>query len=303
MTQPQFTAFATCSQPFFQQAVAGDTPIVYTSTDFRLHSTAILRRSGILDSQDLWVSQAANVGFRIKVAFGAANVGGAGVNGAYLVNLPASVEISLLGFNTSPPATRTHQVWVAVYDKQIQGLTDYSGRIVVTEDKGIGAPDPVDGSWIGQAVASLPLATVTMGPGQPNVQNSNIVNNPRHGGVSGSYYSLVNNVYTIYENNSGSDAADFRVWYHNGTARLGGSVRPKTGTFVPSPAAGVTIGRLPPYFWPQSARYLTCATTFDGGGGFTCRLRIDTDGALVLHIPAGQKPSAVVFDGLTYDLD
>lgn len=302
MTQPDLPN-AVCSRPFFMQAVTGDADIVYTSTDFRMYSNAILHRTGVLDAGYLRVAQADNVGFKIKVRAGIANV-----NGAYIVALPADAEISLTGFNTSPPFKTTHKVWVAIYDKNADPATlDYSGRIVVTEDTGGGAPDPVSELFNGGAHSSLFLADVTMGPGQSNIQDANISNRPRHGGMAGNPVDL--NPYlttTQYIPIADGTTGLFRVVYNNGVARMGGGItRNGGGTSTPPFATGIhRIGRMPPEFWPTQSRRMICATSIDDATKpLYARLRVYPDGAMEVHIPAGGAPTSVMFDGVTYDLD
>lgn len=300
-------AFAVTNRPYFMQAGPTDTDIVYTADDFRLFQSIVLHRTGILDAGAMRVTQADVVGMKIKVAVGAASLG-AGQSGVYAVMLPGPVEISVASFNTAPPGLRTHAVWVAIYDKLLSAIGDYSGRIVVTEDTGGGAPDPQSLTWNGGAITSLQLATFTLGPGQSNIQNANILNDTLHGGMAGGFISLGNPTYlnTGFSDNATSGTAGFRVLYANGAVRLSGSIKRTTaGQMFTAAGSPYVIGRMHPHYRPKLDRYLTCATTLDAdkGSPYTCRLKIEYDGTMTLNMAVGQSCSAVIFDGVSYDID
>lgn len=291
--------FPFTTTPFFMQAYAGDPDIYYTAADFRRFFLAVKRRPGILGSVDFGVQQNDVVGWNIKVSVGFAHVYGTG--NSYLVQLTQTAVVSLAGFNTAPAATRTHKVFIAVYDKLISGDT-YEAQIVVTEDEGTGAPTPPG------AVAYLQLATVSIAKSQSNIQNANITNVADHGGSSGAYFDLtsrgmINAGYQAVDGMVGGAAP--RAIFHDGYVRLSGSLG-RTGDLPFEAGSSHDILSLIAALRPRYAARLTCAAS---NGGLTAQLSIDPDGTVLLKIPAKigtttyTQPSWINLDGCTYDLD
>jgi hypothetical protein len=285
--------------PYFMQAVAGDPDIYYTAADFRRFFLAVKRRPGVLGSLDFGVHQADVVGWSIKITGGYAHV--AGSANSYLAYLTPTSTISLAGFNTSPPAARTHKVFIAVYDKLISGSL-YQGQIVVTEDvDGSGAPAPSG------AVAYLLLANVFINKGQANIQDANIKNIADHGGSSGVYYDLTagminpgyQSVATIV------DSAPPRAIYHDGYIRLSGAIGRTSGALFDAGSV-YDILSLWPSIRPRYKVRLTCGVD---KGGYTAQISIDTDGTTRLYIPGKVGTTTyttanwIYLDGLTYDMD
>jgi hypothetical protein len=285
--------------PFFMQAYAGDPDIYYTAADFRRFFLAVKRRPGILGSVDFAVQQDDVVGWSIKVSPGFAHVYGTG--NSYLVQLSTTASVSLAGFNTAPAATRTHKVFVAVYDKLISGSL-YQGQIVVTEDEGTGAPDPSG------AVAFLPLATVTIAKSQSNIQNKDVKNIADHGGSSGAYYDLqsrgmINAGYESADSIVGS--APPRAIFHDGYVRLSGAIGRANGVLFEA-GSSHDILSLISALRPRYNVHLHCG---GNNGTLGAQLNINPDGTVWLYIPAKigttsyTQPNWIYLDGCTYDLD
>jgi hypothetical protein len=281
--------------PFFLQADVGDPLMYYSAADFRRFTGAFMGRTGVLGSIDFRIQQADVVGFAVKIKAGYARVGGDGFD--YLVHLTADQTIPLTGFNFNPPSIRWHYVYIAVYDK-LYGNSGYEARVVIVEDTGSGGgPAPAD------AAATLFLGDVNISPGQPNIQNANISNYAQHGGNQGSYVYLDSYLNSAFKS---LDAPGFRARYEGGVVRLGGAIaRVDDAVFA---TGATTIGVMHSNLRPKSARLLTATcsirspnTTSDGT--FTCRLRIDPDGTMIIQMPKENAPKAIGFDGITYDLD
>lgn len=291
--------FPFTTTPFFMQAYAGDPDIYYTAADFRRFFLAVKRRPGVLGSVDFAVQQDDVVGWSVKVSPGFAHVAGTG--NSYLVQLSTTASVSLAGFNTAPTATRTHKVFVAVYDKLISGDL-YQAQIVVTEDEGTGAPTPPG------AVASLLLATVTIAKSQSNIQGKDIKPFADHGGSSGVYYDLEARgmINPGYESASGLlDSAPPRAIYHDGYVRLSGTIERTNGVLFEA-GSSHDILSLIQALRPRYHVRLNCG---GNNGTLSAQLHIIPDGTVWLYIPAKigttsyTQPNWIYLDGCTYDLD
>lgn len=288
------------SKPFFLQKDTNDTdPIYYSASDMRRFFAGIMPRSGILGSNHFRVGQADVVGMAIKVQSGYANVGG-----RYLVHLPLDETIDLTGFTSNPASTRVHKVYLSVYDALNTG-TEYAGKIDVVEDTGAGANPPATAAYY------LQLATLTVAKNQGNIQNANIDNTVRHGGMAGEYVYL-----DAYLNagfaTAGTDigAVDYRALYSNGRVWLSGAIKRTSPTATTPFANGgeYAIGKMHPNLCPSRTRYLSgpCsiyASQSDNTGTYHWRLQIDPDGTMTARLPTGTGPQFLMFDGMSFDLD
>lgn len=292
--------------PYFMQTKSGSgkAPIAYTAAQFRSFTSSIIRRTGILGANHFLVTQSPNVGMTVTVNSGYARVGGVGAN--YIVQMGSDTDpIPLTGFITNPPATRTHKVFIAVYDGSMyESGDDYEARIVITEDPGGGAPTPPN-----QPAAFLEIATIAFRPNMPNIQNGDITNTARHGGGGSENVDLVPTLDRDNYLNAGEPGftADYRATYNDGAVRLAGAIKKKDGKPFPGDADFV-IGYMHSNLRPQRIRYLTCACSITEphtttSGTYTCRLSIDIDGTMTIAMPVGQTPKYIFFDGVTYDLD
>lgn len=284
--------------PFFMQAYTGDPDILYSAADFRRFFLAIKRRPGVLGSVDFAVQQADVVGWGVKISPGFAHVYGTG--NSYLVQLTTVPTVSIASFNTAPDATRTHKVFIAVYDKTISGDV-YQGQIVITEDVGGGAPNPSG------AVAYLLLADITVAKGQSNIQNKNIFNVADHGGSSGAYFDLATRgmINTGYLDDPSPEAAPARAIYHDGYVRLSGAIGRSGGALFEA-GSSHDILSLIEALRPKYNVHLTCGVN---KGGYTAQLSISPDGTTWLYIPGKVGTTTyttadwIYLDGCTYDLD
>ena len=274
--------------PFFLQKENGDTePIYYTAADMRNLLSGIISRGGALGASHFLVTQSGNVGMSIRVNSGFYMIAG------YLVYLPVDQSIALTTFDANPPATRTHIVWLSVYDGQVASTATYAAKIDIVEDTGGGASAPPNAS------NSVQLATLTVGKNQGNIQNANITDLRAHGGMMSEKFFL-----TPYFNAGFAPAGDdlgasnpYAV-LANGSVRLGGALKRSSGSF----AAGdpYTIGNLPGTLTPARDRFLfgACSDTT-----LTYRLQITDGGDIKVIIPNGVSPSHLLLDGISYDLD
>jgi hypothetical protein len=210
----------------------------------------------------------------------------------YLCYIPTRRNIALTGFNTAPTATRTHRVFLAVYDKAVLG-SEYTSRVVVTEDTGSGAPVPTD-----NPAFYMELATFTIGPGQSNVNTANITNTAPHAayGYNLANISLGTGVVSAYP-----DLAIGPPTYamQGSQVRFAGGVKPATGTWTNG--ATVNLGSIPVQYAPRYQRYLPLT----GTNGAHCRLTVAPTGALTLLIdPNVVVPvTFVALDGAAFELE
>jgi hypothetical protein len=296
--------------PYFMQIKSGSAlpPINYTAAQFRDFTAALAKRTGVLGSSDFIVAQMDNVGFGIKVNSGYIRVGGAGSN--YLVRLGSDVNMQLPTLDYNPPSDRVHGVYVGVYDG-VKSITadEYVAQLIVTENTGSGIPVPG-----GDVAAYSLIATITIKPNTPFIQNSNIDNSQRrHGGSAGEYLPLLlaNNMADASADPGVESARPRAIYSENGFVRLGGTVK-RLVNFTNPVFDGdndYVIGSVHPNLRPTHTRYLLapCSINKDHAnaktGSYTCRLKIESDGVMTVAMPAGNAPQYVMFDGVTYDLD
>jgi hypothetical protein len=279
-------------QPFFLQKETGDpAPIYYSATDMRRMLSAIISKPGALGASHLLVQQAANVGMNIKVNSGHYMVAD------YLVSLPTDQTIDLTSFDSSPAATRTHKVYLSVYDGQVASTDTYAAKIDVIEDTGGGAATPA------AATAFVQLAAVTVANNQGNIQNQNITDLREHGGMLSAKFFL----YTYLTNEFGAAGSDITAsnpyaQLANGHVRLGGAIKRIAGVDSTNFVGGTTynLGTLTASLRPERNRYLIGACS---GTAQSWRLQVTPDGELRAVIPTGASPTYLLLDGMSYDLD
>lgn len=284
-------------KPFFLEKDSGDAePIFYSAADFTRFFTGIMPRSGVLGSSHFLVVQADNVGMSIKVNSGYANVGG-----RYLVHMADDETVSLASFASNPSATRTHKVYLSVYNALENGF-DYDAKIDVVEDTGGGAVTPPT------ANAFLQLATITVGPNQGNIQNADIANTVRHGGVAGEYVYLGPYLDGAYlPAGADTEGVDARARYENGRVFLSGAIKRASGDPFGN-ALSYDIGAMHSNLRPGHTVYMSGACSIydspsDLTGTYTWRLSITRDGLMNARLPTDTGPDYLFLDGMSYDLD
>lgn len=272
--------------PFFLQAGADDPLIYYTAADFRRLIGAIWNRPGIVTGNAYYVSQGDTVGWRVKVG------GGFCVFGNYLVYNPSAITVELSTFDTTPSSTRTHRVYVAVYDKLVSG-NEYAGKVVVTEDVGSGAPAPPN------ATAYLLIATVTISPNQTSIRTEHIKDRRTHAS-NGTGYTVLDLAANMVDAKAETGTATVRCDYVNGTIRLSGSIR-RTGNFT----AGGThlLTTLPSAFWPGNVKYLAASATASSNALPSVQIKVLVTGEIYAIIPETFTPHTIYLDGLTFEVD
>lgn len=272
-------------QPFFLQKETGEAnPIYYSARDMRKAIAGIITRPGALTLGAFSVAQSANVGMSIKVNSGYYMVGD------YLCYLPTDQTIDLSGFASNPPATRTHRVYLSVYDA-LMGGTQYAHKIDVVEDQGSGAGVPNLASSFTQ------VATISVAKGQSNIQNAQITDTRARGGMQSDYFFLYGSLDSAYDA-AGADigTSNFRAQLANGSVRLAGSIKKTNGADF---AAGTyQIGTLTSNLQPPRNRFLIGATE---GTTQTWRLQIRPDGTMTANV--GTSTKYLMFDGMQYELD
>lgn len=291
-------------RPYYMQAADGDPEIPYSAQDFRNLVTAIWPRSGRMYPGGFLVAQSGTVGMAVSVAPGRANVSG------YLVVMDAAKTIDLTTFATNPASTRTHKVWLCVFDKLVAG-TEYNAKIIVTEDtNGTGAAPPT-----GYA-AILQLATISMSSGQTtilNAQISNIINIAWTGATVGGAIAIN----AAYADASGVyDTMPVAAIHRGGRIYLSGALKrasgtgPMSGTTVDpigsggagssGPTVNMAIGTMTSVFRPKHLVDLTGTTN---EAPYTWRLQISSSGVMLGFIPASSDPTLCWFDGMSYEIN
>ncbi len=280
-------------KPYFLQAASGDPEIAYSAADFRGLVGAIWGRTGIVTPESFLVSAGSPVGWTIKVAPGYARVAG-----SYLVRLANEVTVNLNAINKNPSSTRTHKVWLAVFDKLIDGNV-YTAKVVVTEDtNGSGAPD------VANAAGVLRLATITVNSGQSYIQQSNITNSPQHTWMgTGASSDLIVLRSGFTDSSASYDTGPLRAIYHNGQVTLRGTVnRTNDAAFAGGSSYNPVFVNSP--IRPTYTTYGICAAKATSGDqDIYVRVSIAADGFVNVRIPTGYNPTTVFLDGFTYFLD
>lgn len=279
--------------PYALQAVVGDTAINYNATDQRLWQGASFPRIGRLglgDSFMVYPNQA-GANWSIDVQAGEFIAGSATSNAyapeRYLVTLAARTNVPLTGFNTAPVATRTHNVYLTMDDKNVSG-TVYGARIVITEDIGSGAPAP-------DATMYATLASFTIASGQSNIATANITN------FTARTSRAINRIALTYASGfsvpSGAQGMTYSL--DGNTVRMQGAVQRTSTTMVAG--STYTIGTLPIGYRPSVIRG---AIAIGDGPGFA-RVLIDVTGTVTLT-PYGANPTAMsiaYLDAVTFELN
>lgn len=281
--------------PFFLQASDEDPDLFYTAADFRLHNQALLPRSGALTATSFVVRESSPIGWEIVVNGGSYNLNG------YLIRMTDDMPVSLLSFNTNPSAQRTHKVWLAVYDSLVteadidnDAASDYTARIVVTEDTGSGAPVPAGATEYG-AIADVVITT-----GQSFVRQANLTDARTHASPGSPPLSIA-----LAPGITDASGALFthpvRARYMNGQVTLAGTLS-RTGGF--SVGDVHSLGTLNRNLWPSRKKFLLGAAGSQTTATAAWRLTISTVGTMFAHLPAGgTSPGWLFLDGITYDLD
>lgn len=287
--------------PYFLQVATG-APLYYSAQNFREFTSALLRRPGILGASQFRVVPTTDIGWSVKVTAGYVNIpgvnaGSQNLGGNYVAYLPTGSADILLPMRPPGSGTRTHKVFAAVFDPLYQGNATVA-KIIVSEDTGAGAPDPVG------AAGFLQLGTVAMSTGQSNIQTANIVNTAQHGG-SGGNGTLVTLANGIANDGFAAGANWLRAKYRDGTVRYSGVIRKADDTAFGN-TADIVIGTSPPDLIPARTQYLTgvCSRNVTGAiGTMTWQFTVATNGNLIARVPPGNAPLNLIFDGMTYDLD
>lgn len=282
-------------KPFFLQAVPGDPAVEYTATDMRLMLGAMFPRNGVVGT-GLRVSQRATggAGWAVDVAPGWHLAGNSTDPERYLVRNPTVQTLTLTGFVTNPAATRTHRVWINVYDKSAIG-SEYAAKLMITEDTGSGAPVPTDNQLF-----AMELATFSIAPAQANVTDANITNVVRHAGQG--TLDLTIPLQSGVAGPQGTIVGGTpRYSLQGSTVTLSGVITRATGDFLSGSV--YTVATLPVGFRPKTNRY--CAAV--GESAVPLRITINPAGQIALSSMSSTflppAYSHVSLDGISFELD
>lgn len=278
-------------KPYFLQAVGADTPISYTAEDFRNVLGAMWPRSGVSGPLSFRILQRlAGANWSVDINGGFAILGNTATEiDRYLCSNDARVNIPLTGFNTAPAATRTHRVFIAVYDKAVVG-TQYLTKVVITEDVGAGAPLPSD-----SPAYTLEIGSVSIGSGQSNIATANIANYGIHADASYGAYDLALSGGVI-SGAGGTNGGPPRYSMAGNQIRLSGVAAKSSGNYLAGSTYSMAV--LPDGSRPRYERY--CAAL--GAGGNRYRVTVTTAG-LIQASAIGTDMAWLAFDGVTFELD
>jgi hypothetical protein len=284
------------------QAASGDAAISYDALALRQLAGAIWPRTGILSNDAFLITQrAAGANFSVDIAPGFAILGdttGNANSDRYIVYANATINVALTGFVTNPTATRTHKVFLVVLDKQKTGLgTQYDGKIVITEDTGAGAGDPVQ-----DGVAHFfQLGSFTIAPGAASVSNAVIANTGRRAAF-GPSYTAVSITANISDGSLTTGMSTPRAIRSGTGARLVGAFTRTSGNPF-DPNTTYILGNLPSAYRPNNDRHLVAPCATSGNTHATYRLVIRTTGNLEALTPKDVTAQWLGIDGVTYELD
>jgi hypothetical protein len=286
-------------KPLFMQAATGDALIPYTAEAYRRLVGSNWFRTGVITNDAfLPVQRAAGANYSVDISPGYAVLGlTSGEYDRYLAYSGLAINVPLTGFNTNPVATRTHKIWLAIYDKQKYNLgTLYEAQIIITEDTGSGAPTPAS------PVTHLnQLASFTLTTGQANIQNVHITPTIRHAS-SGSDYAAIPLGPSIVSGDATMDIGVPRALRHGTTAKLtGGFRRSSLADFAANTA--YVLGTVSASFRPTATRYLNAPCAISSTSVMTYRLTIAPTGVMTAVTPVGWTPSYLAIDGCHYELD
>ncbi len=274
-------------RPMFMQAGPDDPPIYYTAQDFRTFLHAFATRDGVLTPTSFKLLPSQPQGWRIDVNGGYAKVG------TYLVYMPERITVPLTGFNTNPTSTRTHRAFIAVYDALYTG-TEYTSKVIITEDTGQGAPTPTGTAAI-LAIGTFTISGSDTSIGAGQIDPLRVFGGPGTDRILLDGYLAAN--YASARAETGS--SQLRCWYQNNEVRFAGSVK-RTNEAPFAGGSEHVVFTVPEDFRPKWTKYLVGNTSVSP---YTFRARFGTNGLVTCYLPAGSAPTFLSFDGMTYDLD
>lgn len=282
-------------KPLYLQAVGGDTAISYGAYDFRVALGAIWPRTGTLGLGMRLYPRSLGANWSVDVDQGYAVLGNTSSGyDRYLVWLEARTNLNLSGvFVTAPAATRTHRVFIAVYNKAVVG-TEYAAKLVVTEDTGSGAPVPADNPAYYQE-----LGTFVIAPSQVSVGSANITNTIRRADQASAAFDLPLAA-NIVSGTTATNGGPPRYQLGGNRVRLNGTLTRSSGDFSPG-GNPWTLGTIPEGYRPKYERY--CAAV--GHTGAPWRLTVTTAGLCQATFPAtgNQAITWISLDSCTYEID
>lgn len=283
-------------KPLYLQAVGGDTAISYGAYDFRVALGAIWPRTGALGAGMRVLPRSLGANWSIDVDQGYAVLGNTSSGyDRYLVWLEARTNLNLNGvFVTAPAATRTHRVFVAVYNKAVIG-TEYAAKLVVTEDTGSGAPVPAD-----NPAYYMELGTFVIAPSQVSVGSANISNTIRRADQASAAFDLPLAA-NILSGATATNGGPPRYQLGGNRLRFNGTVVRTSGADFLGPPNVYTLGTLPEGYRPKYERYCTGV----GHNGNTWRLTVRTSGICDATLPPyfGTNISWLSLDGCSIEID
>lgn len=300
--------FTQLPKPTYLQAPGTDAVISYTAEDFRRHDGAMHHgENGVLSPGSFRVMQNTVVDWQVRVGNGWAILGGDAWE-KYVVSNPAYSLIDLSTFNTSPAGTRTHRIWLAIYDHAYTGTLESTARLVAVEDTtGAGAGSPAG------ARTSMLLGNVYFNPGQSNIQAGNINTTIgyralAYSGVTGLGSDVLSLTSGVIDASSVTNTSMLAGTIRNGMCYLTGSVKVNgSGWFHANTM--YFLGTLNSDYAPRAIKGFACAggpnlnTGTAAFSDFMYRLVVFPDGTVYANIPDGYAANYLYLDGAYWALD
>lgn len=284
-------------KPLYMEAAPADTDIVHSAAEFRRLIHAVFNTPGPVEYSHFRMRQrTAGANWSMDFDPGLCVVPALNAYEKYLVYLPSVLNVVLTTLNTAPVSTRTHKVFVAVYDKFFAGAS-YSAAIFVGEDTGSGAPNPT-----GSPVGYHQLGTFAISPAQVSIADANIQNTFTNAGYDPPWTNL-----TLSAGYVAGDALRPPAWRRRGKmVELRGQIRKSVG---PIPQGG-SLFSVPFHMRPNSEARGPVMYSNGADGLVRCGYGIVFDASSGGDFrcwyspgPSGTSPDEMSLDMFTYDVD
>lgn len=284
--------------PYVQSAYGADPPIQYSADYMRRFIGIVFPNSGVVDTTHLQMQAHAPADWSFNLSAGAGIIPGITSAEKYMYYNNTTINVPLTGIATSPASTRTHRVYLAVFDKNYNGASTSEAKIVVIEDTG-GVMNPP-----ANAVGYLLLGTISISPSQPSIQTSHISNTVAIAGPQATWNNLtLNSAGGVVDGSGGSHLAQWRKT--GNTVRLRGSCAKSGAAIFPDGATTlVTSAAMPATIKPSGSRteYHPVGVQYSAVGDVNTARVVISENGIGVQIPTAVNADTVWLDGIIYDI-
>ena len=288
-------ALSLAGKLYVQSAYGADPVIQYSADYMRRVLGSFYNVAGALHPTELFMTQNGAGDWSFNLSAGTVVIPGATNEERYMYYSPA-INVSVSGLATSPPATRTHKVYMAAYDKNYGSATS-EPKLWITEDTG-GTMNPPTG-----AVGYVQLGTISIAPSQTSIQTSNIVNFTPLAGFR-QYWTTFTAGQLASGIIDGSGGSFPPQWQRVGnTVRLRGQLTRNPLTNFP-PGNFTVISTMPTAIKPITGRieYHPIAIQYSAAADPTAARITISDTNMVVQLPTAANANSVWLDGIMYDV-